>query len=127
MDGELGEMYAEFVLSNVMTSQCVPIRARVDLSATYLIVTSAVARKLGFELEALRVSPVTVSIGRRIPVARIGPLRLECEERDCCVEAVVLGERCVMGFLPLEAMDLTVDLVGRRLVGRSMQGVVYRA
>jgi hypothetical protein len=118
MEAAMGVMYAELVLRNPANDRRVAIRARVDLSATALIVTPAVSRALGFAAEDLKTSLVTVSIGRRIPVARIAPLQIAYCDRDCHLEAVVLGDENRVGFVPLEAMDLIVDPVGQRLVGR---------
>jgi clan AA aspartic protease len=123
----MGETYVPLTLTNLFNKKSFPIRALVDTGATYLIVTAAVAEALGFDLDELSVSNVTVADGRRIRAPCISPLRLVFEDRACVLEAVVLGDQNLLGFIPLEMMDLMVDPVGQRLIGRHAEGPVHRA
>ena len=123
----MGLTYADLELTNLFTNHTVPVRALVDTGATYLIVTAEVARALGFDPDETVVSNVTIADGRRIPVPVVGPLQIRFQDRQCKLEAVVLGDQCLLGFIPLECMDLMVDPVRQRLVGAHAEGPVFRA
>jgi clan AA aspartic protease len=113
----MGEVYADLKLTNPFTKESVCVRALVDTGASHLIVSAELARVLGFDVEELVVSNVTIADGRRIPVPRIEALRIDFEDRHCTLDVVVLGDQCLMGFIPLECMDLIVDARQQRLIG----------
>ena len=104
------------------------VRALIDTGSSYMIVTRAVAAALGFDPSEFSVRNVTLADGRRILVPVIGPLQIDFDDRECKLEAAALdGGECLMGFIPLEAMDLIVDRLKQRLVGAHEGGPVFRA
>src|SRR5688572_21061701 len=106
----MGTTYADLELTNLFTHSALKVRALVDTGSSYLVVTPDIARNLGFDIEETVVRHVTLADNRRIRVPVIGPLQIAFEDRSCRLEAVVLGEdQCLLGFIPLEAMDLVVD------------------
>lgn len=130
----MGETYAELTLTNLFRGRSLRIQALVDTGATWMVVTPQVAEALGYDLEELVVSNVTVADGRRIPVPQIGALEIAFHpgrdaepDRRCPLGAVVLGDQCLMGQIPLEALDLIIDPLQQRVVGRHEGGPVYRA
>jgi predicted aspartyl protease len=122
-------------LTNLFLNRTLRICALVDTGATWLIVTPATARELGFDLAEIRRLSVTVADDRRIPVPVIGPIRIDIQleaggepDRRCTLEAVVLGQQeCLLGQIPLEAMDLIVDPKRQRVIGRHPEGAIFRA
>lgn len=124
----MGETYANLTLRSVFGGESVEIRALVDTGSSWMIVTEAVAVALGFDPGEFSMLNVTLADGRRRPVPVVGPLQIVFEDRQCKLEAVVLGgDECLMGFIPLEAMDLIVDPLRQRLIGAHEGGPVFRA
>jgi hypothetical protein len=74
-----------------------------------MIVPANVARELGFDLEVVKTYSLTVADTRRIRCPSIGPIQITFGDRLYKTEAAVLGDECLMGVIPLEAMDLVVD------------------
>lgn len=112
----MGQVYADFTLMNLFTQQRVDIRALVDTGATEAFVTWDVARALGFDPGEVSTRPVTVADGRRVEVSRLAPVGIEFGGRDFSFEVLVLGDECLMGVIPLEALDLVVDLQQQKLI-----------
>jgi clan AA aspartic protease len=112
----MGHVRADFVITNYFRDKQVSINALVDTGATEIIVTAAVARALGFDLEEVSRIPVIVADGRRISVPRLRGVELHFGDRSFCSEALVLGEECRVGVVPLEVMDLVIDPKNERLI-----------
>jgi clan AA aspartic protease len=111
----MGLVHAEFRLTNVFTQQSVIVRALVDTGATDVFVTAEVARALGVDPEELSHANVTLADGRRVSVPRLPPLEIQFGSRSYYGTAFVMGGECLMGVIPLEAMDLVVDPKGQTL------------
>jgi clan AA aspartic protease len=105
----VGIAYADITLTNPYLKKSVVVRAMVDTGATHMIVTAEIARELGFDLEETSSYSLTVADTRRVRVPRIQPVEIRFHDRTYLTEAAVLGDECLMGVLPLEAMDLVVD------------------
>lgn len=106
----MGQIYANFVLTNFDRNRRVSIRALVDTGATEFIVTPEVARQLGFDLDEVSRITVTLADGRRVPVPRLRGVEIHFGDRSFLSEALVLdGGECLVGVVPLEVMDLIVD------------------
>jgi clan AA aspartic protease len=105
----MGIIYADITLTNPYLKKSVAVRAMVDTGATHMIVTANIARELGFDLEETSTYSLTVADTRRVRVPRVQPVEIRFHDRTYLTEAAVLGDECLMGVLPLEAMDLVVD------------------
>ena len=112
----MSTVHADFVLSHLFSKKSVCIRALVDTGATDVFVTSEVAKALGFDPEEVSQQSVTLADGRRLSIPQLGPLEIRFGDRRCWSGAFVLGDECLIGVIPLEAMDLVVDPKGRRVV-----------
>jgi len=112
----MGLTYVDLSLCNLFNRQKVDIRALVDTGATFMCVTEAVALQLGFDTDETSRQVVTLADGHQRKVPKIAPVEIHFENRSYVTEAVVLGDECLMGVLPLEAMDLLVDPRTQRLV-----------
>lgn len=124
--GFMGIVHAELRLTNFFTGQSTQVRALVDTGATEMTVTPEVAVALGFDLEEVWRQMVTVADGRRFKVPRIGPLQIRYQDRAASFDAMVMGDQCLMGQVPLEVLDLIVDPKEKRLIGRDPDGPVSR-
>ena len=105
----VGMVYADITLTNPCLKKSVAVRAMVDTGATHMIVTADIARVLGFDLEETSTYSLTIADSRRVRVPRIQPVEIRFRDRTFLTEAAVLGDECLMGVIPLEAMDLVVD------------------
>lgn len=112
----MGLVYADLTLCNLFNRQSVQIRALVDTGATFMCVTEAVALQLGFDVDEVSRQVVTLADGHQRKVPKIAPIEIRFENRSYVTEAVVLGDECLMGVLPLEAMDLLVDPRTQQLI-----------
>lgn len=112
----MGLTYAELRLTNLFTKQNVGVRALVDTGATFMCVTEEVALQLGFDTTEVSRQVVTLADGHQRKVPKIAPIEIAFENRSYVTEALVLGDECLMGVLPLEAMDLLVDPRSQRLI-----------
>jgi clan AA aspartic protease len=112
----MGLVHADFTLTNVFTKNSVQIRALVDTGATDVFVTADTARALGVDPEELSCVNVTLADERRIPVPRLPPVEIGFRNRTCYANIFVLGDECLVGVIPLEAMDLIVDPTRRELL-----------
>jgi clan AA aspartic protease len=115
---EMGVTYADLTLANVFTRKTVAVRALVDTGTSRLIVTPEIAAALGYDPQELAVKYVNLADGRRLEAPHIEGVRIQFQDRRCTMDAVVLpGDECLLGFIPLEDMDLVVDPLNERLVG----------
>ncbi|MCX7110690.1 MAG: clan AA aspartic protease [Proteobacteria bacterium] len=112
----MGLTYADLRLSNLFNRQKLNIRALVDTGATFMCVTEEVALQLGFDTTEVSQQVVTLADGHQRKVPKIAPIEIAFENRTYVTEALVLGNECLMGVLPLEAMDLLVDPHTQKLV-----------
>jgi hypothetical protein len=67
------------------------VRVLVDTGSSYLTVTDEITRALGFDPQECRVRVVILADGRRVRVPVIGPLQIQFEDRECTVDAYVMG------------------------------------
>jgi clan AA aspartic protease len=125
----VGIVYADITLTNPYIKKSVTVRAMVDTGTTHMIVTAEIARELGFDLEETSTYSLTIADTRRVRVPRIQPVEIRFDDRTYLTEAAVLGEECLMGVLPLEAMDLVVDPKMQRVTPNPAHpdGPVFRA
>lgn len=72
-----------------------------------LCIPEPLALELKLETESLR--EVTVADGRSMTVPYVGPVKVSFGDRLCFVGALVLGEDVLLGAVPMEDMDLTIN------------------
>ena len=118
----MGHIYADIELVNAWTKKRVGVRALVDTGTTDLCITPDVAGELGFDLEEVSQKPVTLADGREVTVPRALAVRVYFQDRDHCSEALVMGNECLLGAIPMEGMDLIIDPKNQKLVGRHSDG-----
>ena len=104
----MGLTYVNLRLTNLFNKQNLNIQALIDTGATFMCVTEEVALQLGFDTTEVSQQVVTLADGHQRKVPKIAPVEIAFDNRTYVTEALVLGNECLMGVLPLEAMDLRV-------------------
>lgn len=114
-DRSVGLVYSSFSLSNprIPAGPVLEVEALVDTGAVSVCLPPALVAALG--LETLERREVTLADGGRHLVAYVGPLKVGFGNRGCYTGAYVLGERVLIGAIPLEDMDLVIDPARRRV------------
>ena len=105
----MGYVHASIELSNPREPGLRPIqtRALADSGALMLCIPEHLALELKLQTESLR--EVTVADGRSMTVPYVGPVKVAFGDRLCFVGALVLGEDVLLGAVPMEDMDLTIN------------------
>lgn len=88
--------------------------ALVDTGSLLLYLPEAVSLQL--QLESTSKKEVTTADGKRCLCPYVGPVRVQFENRECYVGAVILGDEVLLGAVPMEDMDLVVVPSARRVV-----------
>ena len=104
----MGLVFSNITLSNPVISKIKPLEVKslVDTRATYLCIPQHIANQL--ELKELQKREVILADGSSHLVPYVGPIKVEFENRLCFVGAMVLGDQCLLGAIPMEDMDLVV-------------------
>ncbi len=92
----------------------VEVEALADTGATFLCVPADVAEALRLENIDGRKEAVLAD-GRRQSVPYVGPLEIRFKGRVAYGGALVMGERVLLGAIPMEDMDLVVLPRSRRV------------
>ena len=58
---------------------------------------------------------VTIANGKKEVVPYVGPVRISCLGRNCYTGALVLGDRVLLGAIPIEDMDLVIEPTRQRV------------
>jgi clan AA aspartic protease len=93
------------------------VQAAVDTGAMALIITEELYQKLGlFQVEEKNAN---LADGRSVPCRVTSGVIIHCQNRRTQIEAVVIpgAKRVLLGVIPLESMDLTIDPKKQTLVG----------
>jgi len=107
----MGHVFAELELSNPRRQDLKPlaVKAPSDTGALMLRIPEHVAIQLDLEAESMR--EVSVAGGRSARVPYLGPLKVAFGKRFCYVGALVLGDEVLLRVVPMEDMDLVVDML----------------
>lgn len=84
----------------------VPVNALVDTCAVHLCIPEHV--RIQLKLEAVDQKEVTLADGSRKLVPYVGPIEIKFKNRTGFAGALVMGDRVLMGAIPMEDMDLVV-------------------
>jgi clan AA aspartic protease len=95
--------------------------ALVDTGATGLSLPRRLVEQLG--LLPIRTRRAVTTAGIR-DVPTYGAIRLTVQERDCICDVTEVDDACpvLIGQVPLELMDLVIDLDRRQLIGNPTHG-----
>ena len=110
----MGLVHADLTLKNTRTQSDMKVRAMVGSGSLLLCIPQHVALQL--QLEELEKREVTLADGKRQLVPYVGPLQVQFANRRCFTGALVLGDETLLGTVPMEDMDVLVDLARQRLI-----------
>lgn len=104
----MGLVYANIRLSNPVKPEQLPldVNCLVDSGSTYLCIPQHMAIQLGLSELQKREIILADETARLVPY--VGPIKIEFENRICFVGAMVLGDQCLLGAVPMEDMDLVI-------------------
>jgi predicted aspartyl protease len=95
--------------------------ALVDTGATLLSLPTSLIQQLGLKRSGMKRVTSTTGVGE---VAIYGTVRLIIQGRECPTDVLEVpdGVPVLIGQIPLEYLDLVVDLRDRRLIGNPAHG-----
>ena len=113
---DMGTARAKISLENPKRAdlKSVEADALVDTGSLFLCLPEEV--RLQLQLESTSQKEVTTADGKRCLCPYVGPVRVQFENRECYVGAVVFGDEVLLGAVPMEDMDLVVVPSARRVV-----------
>lgn len=111
----MGHIFTEIELSNPRENQLASIKvnALADTGALVLCIPEHVALQLRLNTESVR--EISMVDGRNMSVPYVGPIKVSFGDRFCYVGALVLGDEVLLGAVPMEDMDLVVNLRRREI------------
>jgi len=110
----MGLVHADLTIKNTRTHSDMKVSAIVDSGSLLLCIPQHVALQL--QLEELEKREVTLADGKRQLVPYVGPLQVQFANRRCFTGALVLGHETLLGAVPMEDLDVLVDLARQRLI-----------
>ncbi|MBI5122191.1 MAG: clan AA aspartic protease [Rhodospirillales bacterium] len=111
----MGIVYADLRLGNLARPELdeINVTALVDTGALHLCIPEHVATQL--QLSHLQKREVQTADGKSHVVDYVGPVRISLLGRECVTGALVLGDKPLLGAIPMEDMDLLVDPARQKL------------
>ncbi len=112
----MGLTYANIELINELRPDLSPVRvsALVDSGAINLCLPAEIASQLG--LKTRRRSVVQMADETTIEVDVVSPVSIFFENRETTTTALIHGEEVLLGAIPMQDMDVLVDLRNERLI-----------
>lgn len=104
----MGIIYTQITLSNPIDESLKPIetKALVDTGSNFLCIPEHIAFQL--KLKTLEEREVIIADGSKKVCNYVGPIKVNFENRQCFVGALVLGNTTLLGAIPIEDMDLVI-------------------
>ncbi len=104
----MGLVYSDITLSNPVKPELQPLKTKclADSGSTYLVLPQHIATQL--QLTVLETREATTADGSSHTVPYAGPVRINFENRNCFVGALIMGDEVLLGAVPMEDMDLIV-------------------
>ena len=111
----MGLVYAKLTLSNpILPNQLkIECNALVDSGALHLCIPEHLAIQLN--VKTLENREVTLADGKKHLVPYAGPIRIEFENRNAFVGAMIIGDEVLLGAIPMEDMDVIIHPATRTL------------
>jgi clan AA aspartic protease len=104
----MGIVRTAIKLSNPRFPEMQPIEVDclVDTGALHLCITESQAIQL--KLEEYEKRPVTIADGSIHQMPYVGPIKVDWQGRVSFSGAMVIGNQCLLGAIPMEDMDIIV-------------------
>lgn len=112
----MGLVHAQINLSNPRLPNLnkLEVNALVDSGAFTLCIPEHV--KIQLQLEELEKREVTLADGNRHLVPFVGPIQINFENRMTFTGALVLGDRVLLGAIPMEDLDVLIHPLKQKLI-----------
>jgi clan AA aspartic protease len=112
----MGLVYAQINLSNPRLPNLnkLEVNALVDSGAFTLCIPEHV--KIQLQLEELEKREVTPADGNKHLVPFVGPIQINFENRMTFTGALVLGDRVLLGAIPMEDLDVLIHPLKQKLI-----------
>jgi clan AA aspartic protease len=91
----------------------VQVGALADTRSVHLCIPEKIRERL--QLEPVAEREAALADGTKKTVPYVGPVELRFKNRVCFVGALVIGDKVLLGSIPMEDMDLIVIPRSRRL------------
>ena len=101
------------------------VTALVDTGAWTLVINEATRKELGIDFSGK--SPGTLANGEKDEYDMAGPIEVHWKDRRVICEALILpnADDILLGAIPLEAMDLTIN-PKRELIGKHGDQIMHK-
>ena len=111
----MGLCFAMLTLRNPCYPElpAVEVEALADTGAVFLCIPAEIAEALRLETYDHKVATIADGSNRRVPYA--GPLEVRFKNRVALGGALIMGERVLLGAIPMEDMDLVVIPLSRQV------------
>ena len=135
----MGLVHAEIILTNAFDVvsarrgiikdsdvRQMAITAMVDTGAWTLAINEEIRQELGLEIAEIRSSKL--ANGESHTYGMTEAVKVQWKNRNIICQAIVLPGSCeaLLGAIPLDGMDLVVDLSKQELVGAHGEEAIYR-
>lgn len=112
----MGLVYANLVLKNAKAdkNKAIAVNALVDSGSFFLCLPEQLSKDL--ELEELEKRRVKLANGLYEEHPYVGPVELKFQDRSCFVGALVMGDQVLLGAIPMEDLDVTINPLERKLI-----------
>ena len=112
----MGLVHANINLSNLRLPNLskIEVVALVDSGAFTLCIPEHV--KIQLELEELEKREVTLADGKKHLFPFVGPIQINFENRMTFTGALVLGDRVLLGAIPMEDLDVIIHPLKQKLM-----------
>ena len=103
----------------------ITVTALVDTGAWTLVINEATRKELGLDYDGK--SPGTLADGEKEEYDMAGPVEVHWKDRFTVCHAVILpnADDILLGAIPLEAMDLTIN-PKRELIGKHGDQIMHK-
>jgi clan AA aspartic protease len=104
----MGIVRTAIKLSNPRFPEMQPIEVDclVDTGALHLCITES--HMIQLKLEEYEKRPVTIADGTILQLPYVGPIKVDWQGRVSFSGAMVIGNQCLLGSIPMEDMDIMV-------------------
>ena len=111
----MGLVYADIQLSNPVVPELKTLltTALVDSGALHLCIPEHLALQL--KLKVIEEREVTLADGHKKLIPYAGPIRVQFENRNAFVGAMIMGYEVLLGAIPMEDLDVVIHPAQRIL------------
>jgi clan AA aspartic protease len=116
MDNEMGLIYCDITISDPVYNELMPVNTKclVDSGALHLCIPEHLVLQL--QLKELEKREFILVDGSRRTCSYVGPVIVKFGNRSCFTGALVIGDKPILGAIPMEDMDLIIHPTLQKLM-----------